>query len=386
VGGQVVLASREMVMDGAQLMAALETHGITVMQGTPATWQLLVTQGWKGHPGLRLLCGGEQMPLDLAHQLGKRRQGVWNLYGPTETTVWSTRWKLPHEVGRISIGRPIANTHVYVEDPWGQLVPIGVPGELFIGGEGVARGYWGRPDVTAERFAPNPYSRTPGTRRYRTGDEVRYRADGQLEWLTRLDQQIKLRGYRVELGEIETALLRHPSVNQVVCLCREDVPNEKQVVAYIVPTTGHAPNVSLLRAHLSKVLPEYMVPSRFVILDSLPLTSNGKIARKALPASEMDDRMQGQTYVAPRTPIEETLVTIWQEVLKIERIGIHDNFFELGGHSLLATRVIARLRNVLNLDIPLRSIFEQPTVEQLAQGLDTLLTAIFEDRTQEEVG
>ncbi|MEX2492635.1 MAG: amino acid adenylation domain-containing protein [Nitrospirales bacterium] len=379
VGGQVVLASREMVIDGAQLLSGLETHDITVMQATPATWQLLVAQGWKGLPGLRLLCGGEQMPLALARQLGERSQGVWNLYGPTETTVWSTRCALPRDVERMSIGRPIANTQTYVEDRWGHLAPIGVPGELFISGEGVTRGYWGRPDITAERFVPHPDSLVPGARRYRTGDEVRYRADGQLEWLARLDHQIKLRGYRIELGEIETALRRHPSVQQVVSLCREDVPGDKHVVAYLVPTTGHSADVVLLRTHLSTVLPDYMVPSRFVVLDSLPLTANGKIDRKALPAPNEADRTQGRIYAPPTTELEELLVELWQEVLNVERIGIHENFFELGGHSLLATRMIARMRNTLELAIPLRTLFEYPTVAGFAKEIDDLLPDDFQD-------
>ena len=373
VGGQVVLAGRAMVMDGIQLMAALETHEITVMQATPATWQLLLTLGWKGHPTLRLLCGGEQMPLDLARQLGEKSYQVWNLYGPTETTVWSTRCALPRDAGRISIGRPIANTQVYLEDRSGHLVPIGVPGEFYIGGDGVARGYWGRPDITAERFVPNPYSRTPGARRYRTGDEVRYRADGQLEWLSRLDKQIKLRGYRIELGEIETTIRQEALVQQAVCLCREDGSNEKKVVAYIVPTPGTPPDAALLRTHLRKLLPEYMVPSAFVFLETFPLTPNGKVNKQALPAPETLTPSQGPSSVAPTTVLEELLVELWQEVLNIERIGIHDNFFELGGHSLLAARMIARIRNLLELTVPLRTLFEHPTVARFAKEIDVLL-------------
>lgn len=384
VGGQVVLASREMVMDGAQLMAALETHGITVMQGTPATWQLLVTQGWKGHPGLRLLCGGEQMPLDLAHQLGRRSHGVWNLYGPTETTVWSTRWKLPHEVGRISIGRPIANTHVYVEDPWGHLVPIGVPGELFIGGEGVARGYWGRPDVTAERFAPNPYSRTSGARRYRTGDEVRYRADGQLEWLARLDQQIKLRGYRIELGEIESVLTQHPDVRNAVVLCREDAPGDKQLVAYVVSTSETPLEPATLRPYLKTRLPDYMLPVAFVVLNAFPLMPNGKVNRRALPVPDPTHRTRATASVPPRTPIEELVADIWRDILKVEPIGVNDNFFELGGHSLLATRLLEKLRGIGQSDLPLRTLFEHPILEDQALAIEEHLLKEIEDLLEDE--
>ncbi len=373
VGGLIVLASRETVMDGAQLMDAFETHHVTVMQATPATWELLISQGWKGNPNLRLLCGGEQLPLDLAHQLQERTQEVWNLYGPTETTVWSTRYALPRDAGRITIGRPIANTQVFVEDRFGHLVPIGVPGELYIGGEGVARGYWGRPDLTAERFLPNPHSLTPGARRYRTGDEVRYRPNGELVWLARLDQQIKLRGYRIELGEIETAIRQDASVQQVVCLCREIGSSEKKVVAYVVPTHRTHPDASLLRTHLRKILPEYMVPSGFVFLESFPLTPNGKVNKKALPVPETDSQTQGTPYAAPTTVLEELLVEVWSDILNLERIGIHDNFFELGGHSLLAARMIARIRNLLEIEVSLRTLFENPTVAQLAAQITVLM-------------
>ncbi len=367
VGAQVVLINREMSKDGDQLLRALETHEITVMQATPATWQLLIIQGWKGRRGLRVLCGGEQMPLALAQQFGNEKSHrVWNLYGPTETTIWSTRWAVPSDVARISIGRPIANTQLYVEDRGGSLVPKSVPGELFIGGEGLARGYGSRPALTAERFVPDPYSRTPGVRRYRTGDLVRYREEGHLEWMARLDQQIKLRGYRIELGEIEAALNQHPSVQDTVVVCREDRPEEKQLVAYLV---GQA-SPGELRPYLQERLPAYMVPSAFVVLEELPLTPNGKVNRKALPAPDPKDRNQGTTNTVPTSLLEELLVEMWQEVLNIERIGIQDNFFALGGHSLLATKLISRLRQILEFSLPLRTIFEKPTIAELAQVIE----------------
>jgi len=370
VGGQVVLASREMVMDGAQLIAALETHEIAVMQATPATWQLLTTQGWKGRPNLQVLCGGEQMPLALAHQfLEEKGHEVWNLYGPTETTVWSTRCAMRHDVKHISIGRPIANTQIYVEDRWRNLVPIGVRGELFISGEGVARGYWGRPDVTAERFVPNPYSRTPGARRYRTGDEVRYRADGQLEWMARLDHQVKLRGFRIELGEIEAVLQGHSKVCATVVLCREDFPGEKQLVAYIVGQTS----ASDLRPYLQDRLPVYMLPSAFVVLDQMPLTPNGKVDRRALPAPDQTHRVQSAVFTAPRTYLEELVATIWIEVLHLEQVGIHDNFFKLGGHSLLATQLLSRLNQRAQIDLSLRTLFDYPILADQANAIEELL-------------
>ena len=379
VGGQVVLASREMAADGMQIIECLNTEAITVMQATPVTWQLLLAQGWTGQPGLRVLCGGEQISLEVAHQLLERVHCLWNLYGPTETTVWSTVLALDPQMQRISIGRPVANTQVYLQDPWGHPVPIGAPGELCIGGDGVSRGYWNRPDITARQFVPDPYSEVPGTRMYRTGDAVRYRPDGRLEWLARMDNQIKLRGYRIELGEIEAVLRRQPAVSEAVVLIRNQGVGDGLLVAYVSMEAGYAFDQAGLRESLQKILPGYMVPSVFVGLEAFPLTPNGKIDRKALPAPEAEDRTRGTSYVAPRTVLEELLVDVWQKVLKIDRIGIHDNFFELGGHSLSATRVIARLRNELDLDIPLLSIFEHPVIEEMTLDITAQLVDIVPD-------
>jgi acyl-coenzyme A synthetase/AMP-(fatty) acid ligase/acyl carrier protein len=354
------------------------------MQATPVTWQLLLAQGWAGRPGLRVLCGGEQVSLDVANQLVERGQRMWNLYGPTETTVWSTVAALAPQTQRISIGRPIANTQVYLQDPWGHPVPIGVSGELCIGGEGVARGYWQRPDVTAQQFVPHPYSTLPGARMYRTGDVARYRPDGRLEWVARMDHQIKLRGYRIELGEIEALLRQQVSVQEAVVLIRDDGGEDGRLIAYVSMEAGHPFDQIGVRESLQKIVPGYMLPSVFVGVEAFPLTPNGKIDRKALPAPDGADFTQGMTYVAPRTVLEELLVEVWQEVLKVDRIGIHDNFFELGGHSLLATRVIARLRNVLDLDLSLRTLFEHPTVAQLASVIDTQLSTTFPDWPTDE--
>jgi acyl-CoA synthetase (AMP-forming)/AMP-acid ligase II/acyl carrier protein len=379
----VVLASREMAADGAQLIECLNTEAITVMQATPVTWQLLLAQGWTGQPELRILCGGEQVSLEVAHQLLDRGHCLWNLYGPTETTVWSTVSALDPQTQRISIGRPIANTQVYLQDPWGHSVPIGVPGELCIGGDGVARGYWHRPDITAQQFVPHPYSSFPGARMYRTGDIARYRADGTLEWMARKDHQIKLRGYRIELGEIEAVLRQQPHVQEAVVMIRDEGVGDQRLVAYVRLEPGHPFDQAGLRESLQKILPGYMMPWVFVGMEAFPLTPNGKIDRKALPAPDGADLTQGASYVAPRTVLEEIIVEVWKEVLKVERIGIHDNFFELGGHSLLATRVIARLRNVLDLDIPLRSLFEYPVIARLAMEIDVQLADIFPDGPKE---
>jgi hypothetical protein len=267
----------------------------------------------------------------------------------------------------------VANTQVYLLDRSGNPVPVGVPGELYIGGDGLARGYWNRPELTAERFLPDPWSGKSGARLYKTGDLARYLPDGNLEFLGRVDQQVKLRGFRIELGEVEAALGRHPAVRQAVVLAREDAPGHKRLVAYLVTSAAQAPGVHELRAFLKDQLPEYMVPSAFVLLDALPRTVNGKIDRGALPAPGPNDLPQAEAFVAPRTPVEERLAGIWAEVLSLERVGVEDDFFALGGHSLLATRVVSWVRSAFQVDLPLRRLFEAPTVAGLAlviaQGL-----------------
>jgi amino acid adenylation domain-containing protein len=286
-----------------------------------------------------------------------------NEYGPTEATVGCIVYEIPSRAsadGPVPIGRPIPNTQAYVLDGDLGLVPTGVTGELYLSGDGLARGYFGRPDLTAQRFIANPYG-PAGSRLYRSGDLARWRAEGELEFLGRIDQQVKIRGYRIELGEIEAALLERADMREAVVLAREDVPGEKQLVAYVV--SGTSMSVDELRAHLGRSLPAYMVPAFFVQLESLPLTTNGKIDRNALPPPE--GRVQRPGYVAPRTPIEQTLAEIWAEVLHVQRVGIHDNFFELGGHSLLAMQAMARTRDALQIDMSIRTLFETPSISQL---------------------
>jgi len=367
VGARVVVVSREVASDGNMLLETLTNSGATVIQATPATWRLLIEAGWKGSPQLKILCGGEPLPQELANQLLERGNTLWNLYGPTETTIWSTIKQIQPEQEKISIGRPIANTQIYILDAYLQSVPIGVPGELHIGGDGLARGYFNQLELTEEKFIPNPFSSNPKSRLYRTGDLARYLAQGNIEHLGRIDYQVKIRGFRIELGEVETVLDQHPMVQASVVVSRKDRTGDKRLVTYIVSKQGEAPTVSNLRDFLKKKLPDYMLPSNFVMLDSLPLTPNGKVDRKALPSPDQTRPELKETFIAPRTPCEEIVTGIWTDILGLEQIGIHDNFFELGGHSLLATQVMSRIRDAFQIELPLRIFFEAPTVAELSK-------------------
>jgi amino acid adenylation domain-containing protein len=368
VGARVAIAPREIAMDGRLLSAALARSGATAMHATPATWRMLVESGWTGAPMLKAMSGGEALPATLATELLARCTELWDLYGPTETTMSSAA--APVRAGvPLWLGNLIANTRLYLLDRYLMPVPIGVPGELYIAGTGLARGYLRRPGLTAHRFQPDPFSEVPGARMYRTGDLMRRRPDGGLEFLGRTDHQVKLRGFRIELGEIETVLAQHPAVRQVVVLAREDRPGDKRLVAYILPAAGEAPVVGELRDYLRQKLPEYMVPSGFVLLNGFPRTSSGKVDRSALPAPDRQSAQAPSTYVAPRSAVERLLAGICTEVLGVERVGAHDDFFGLGGHSLLATRVIARLETALGVELPVRLLFEAPTIAGLAQRI-----------------
>jgi amino acid adenylation domain-containing protein len=376
VGAKVVIAAREATVDPALLSALIARSGITVMQATPATYRMLLAAGWAGGSRLRLLCGGEAMPLDLAADLAGRSRELWNLYGPAETTIWSTVARVrPGDT--ISIGRPIANTSVYVVDPRMRPVPVGVAGELLLGGAGLARGYRNQPRLTGERFVASPFCAVPGERVYRTGDVARFLPDGRLQFLGRRDQQVKIRGYRVELGEIESVLLAQSSVHEVVVTSREDGPDVRILVAYLVPTDpgalegeARAALIMSLRTALRAALPEYMVPSAFVVLPALPHSANGKIDRRALPAPE-GERLEVQDgYVAPATPTQEKLARMWTEILKIDRVGIRDNFFDLGGQSLRAVALFGRIERDFGRKLPLATLFSCPTIESLARRLD----------------
>ena len=368
-GSKVVLASSRATSDARQLMAMLKTHDVTLMQATPSTWRLLIDGGWVGHKRMRALCGGEALTRDLSCKLRDRVAGLWNLYGPTETTIWSCMREiaLPDEtLPAEPIGAPVANTKVYILDDYLQPVPIGVAGELYVGGAGVARGYLNRPELTAERFVADRFSADPKARMYKTGDLGRWRADGTIEYLGRNDQQVKIRGFRIELGEIEAQLVAHPKVKEAVVVAREEGEGEKRLVGYVIAKdTASPPSAESLREHLKGMLPEYMVPSAFVELQALPLTPNGKLDRRSLPAPDLSSYASRQ-YEPPQGEVEEVLASIWQELLKVQRVGRNDNFFELGGHSLLATRMTVRAGSIMMLDIGVRAIFEFPTISQLA--------------------
>ncbi|GFE67460.1 non-ribosomal peptide synthetase [Chroococcus sp. FPU101] len=354
VGAKVVLVSREVASDGYQLLDKM--NEITIMQATPATWRLLLSVGWSGNKQLKILCGGEALDTQLAQQLLERSQEVWNLYGPTETTIWSSMYRL--NSSSVLIGRPIANTQFYVLDTHLQPVPLGVSGELYIGGAGLARGYCNRPDLTAERFIPHQNGRL-----YKTGDQVRYLSDGNLEYLGRLDYQVKIRGFRIELGEIESILNQHPDIEKSIVIAREDDENEKRLVAYLI--SEKSPD---LRNYLKDKLPHYMIPALFISLDAFPLTPNGKIDIRSLPIP--NSISSENLVVTPCTPTEEILLSIWQNILNLEQISIHDNFFALGGHSLLATKVISQIRQHFSIEIPLRFLFEASTIAELAKKIE----------------
>ncbi|MCC6179261.1 MAG: SDR family oxidoreductase, partial [Chloroflexi bacterium] len=366
------------------LAAAVAEHGVTHLQCTPSLARLMAEDA-AGLAALRsvrtLLLGGEALPVDLARRLVGDGQAnddgtipgpiLLNMYGPTETTVWSTVHRVtPPLNGPIPIGRPIANTRVYVLDPHGSPTPLGVPGELYLGGVGVTQGYLGRPELTAERFVPDPFGPDPTARLYRTGDLVRYRADGLLEFLGRIDQQVKLRGFRIEPGEIEATLALHPGVAEAAVVVREDRAGDARLVAYLVGGAGvPVPEPADLRAFLGARLPDYMLPSAFVSLDALPLTPNGKLDRQALPAPEAGRIEQTTGYTAPRTSAETRIAEIWANILGLERVGIHDNFFDLGGDSLLLIRVHHALRQEFEHELSVVDLFQYPTVNALSQYL-----------------
>ncbi|QXW80861.1 non-ribosomal peptide synthetase DhbF [Bacillus sp. LJBS17] len=369
-GAQIVIAKKETIREPQALAQMIENFDINIMQATPTLWHALVTSEPEKLRGLRVLVGGEALPSGLLQALQDLHCSVTNLYGPTETTIWSAAAFLEEGLqGVPPIGKPIWNTQVYVLDNGLQPVPPGVVGELYIAGTGLARGYFHRPDLTAERFVADPYG-PPGTRMYRTGDQARWRADGSLDYIGRADHQIKIRGFRIELGEIDAVLANHPHIEQAAVVVREDQPGDKRLAAYVVADA--AIDTAELRRYMEASLPDYMVPSAFVEMDELPLTPNGKLDRKALPAPDFSTSVSDR---APRTPQEEILCDLFAEVLGLARVGIDDSFFELGGHSLLAARLMSRIREVMGAELGIAKLFDEPTVAGLAAHLDLAQSA-----------
>jgi amino acid adenylation domain-containing protein len=379
-GGRLVIVPYLVTRSPESFYKLLCQEKVTILNQTPSAFRQLIQTEQSGVSteklNLRLVIfGGEALEIKSLQpwfeRHGDQMPQLVNMYGITETTVHVTyrplsKADLSHTAS--VIGRPIPDLQVYVLDEYFQPVPIGVPGEMYIGGEGVTRGYLNRPELTAERFISNPFNKS---KLYKTGDLARYLPNGELEYLGRIDNQVKIRGFRIELGEIEALLGSHPAIWESVVVVREDQPGDKRLVAYVVPQTEQSPTVLELRQFLKAKLPEYMVPSAFVLLESLPLTSNGKVDRRALPTHELDSTLL-EKYIAPRTPIEEMLALLWAQVLKLERVGIHDNFFEVGGHSLLATQLLSRIRTSFKVELPLRELFARATIAELAQSIGQL--------------
>jgi amino acid adenylation domain-containing protein len=423
IGAKVVLGSREVTTDPDRLLSELSNAKISVLQATPATWQMLLAAGWSDNYPLKVICGGEALSAKLADRILATGSELWNLYGPTEATIWSTAYQLGAKKTSARteadgsceiVGRPIANTQIYILDRHLKPVPIGVTGELYIGGSGLARGYLNRPDLTLEKFIPNPFSPATSVSLYKTGDLARYFPTGEIEYIGRIDQQVKIRGFRIELGEIEALLNAHPQIQQSIVIARSKHPSDRFLVAYLTLgstqndhssieqielqqpeltdnltinltdwndlDSGLAPATisNRLRQFLAQKLPRYMIPAEFIILESFPLTPNGKVDRRLLPEPKWIDKSREKTVTDPRTLTEEMLAQIWAEALGFKfldwgksQIDIYSNFFELGGHSLVAALVIARIRAVFQIEMPLQLFFKFPTIAGLAEQIET---------------
>ncbi len=370
-GGRTVLGHRNLASNGEDLAALLRETNATIVHATPTTWNLLLEAGFTGK-GLKRAIGAEPLPRELCTRLLEADGSLYNLYGPTETTVWSAFHHFRSAVEPIVVGRPIANTQIYILDKKLQPVSIGVSGEIYIGGAGVTCGYLNRPELTAEKFIPDSFSRQPNALMYKTGDLGRYLPDGRIEFQGRVDNQVKVRGYRIELGEIETVLSSHPSVQECVVVAREDVPGDKRLVAYVTSAATAKFDPGALRLWVKKKLPDYMVPLAWIEMDRLPLSPNGKIDRKNLPVPEYARQELSVAFQLTRTQTEEVIAAIWAEVLKLSQVGLYDDFFELGGHSLLATQVVSRIRQAFQVELPLRALFEEPNVAGVANRVESL--------------
>jgi amino acid adenylation domain-containing protein len=359
---RVIVASREVAVDGEQLRSAIESNGVTVVQATPVTWQLLLDAGWQ-NCSVKVLCGGEALRRDLARRLLENSSFVWNLYGPTETTIWSSIYRVRHPDGHavVPIGRPIANTQMHILDSALNPVAIGETGDLYIGGDGLARGYVNRPELTAEKFVTNPFR--PGTRLYKTGDLARYLPSGDIEFQGRTDHQVKIRGFRIELGEIEAVLEERSDILHAVVLASE-MGGETRLIAYFVANPGKDPKAAELRSWLTQKLPDYMIPTTFFRLNAMPLTYNGKVDRRALPVAKPE--FTDEHFLPPRDRLEAQLIAIWERALGRSGIGVRDNFFDLGGYSVVAAKVMQGIDEECGKRLPIVTLFSAPTIEQLA--------------------
>jgi amino acid adenylation domain-containing protein len=368
-GAELVLASDDDQKDGRILLEKLKKEKISIMQATPVTFKMMLESGWQDFMNIKVLCGGEPIPRDLAARLLPRCKGLYNMYGPTETTIWSTCGQIFSADETITIGRPIGNTQVYILDHYENPIRDGMIGEIYIGGEGVTRGYLNRPELQSEKFIPDPFSKTPGMKMYRTGDLSRFLPDGSIEYMGRVDDQVKIRGFRIELNEIEYVIQQHDSIQQAVVIAREDGQSEKKLIAYVVPN-GQFDKENLTTFLYTK-LPDYMVPRVFIPLNRLPLTNNGKLDKKALPDPDLLPEFGIRKIRPPETETQKMLLAIWKDALQLQQIGIDDNFFELGGHSLTAIRIIRTIEDKTKRRLPITALFESPTIEKLAVLLET---------------
>ena len=369
VGARVSLASRKTAHDGQLLAQQVLTSRATVLQATPASWQMLIESGWSGSTGLRQFCGGEALPESLAQQLVRSGSELWNLYGPTETTIWSSVMRVDPDSVDIHLGRPINNTQLYTLDAQQHPVPWGVPGELYIGGDGLARGYLNRPDLTAEKFVPDPFSRERGQRLYRTGDVACYLPNGHLVYRGRIDRQVKVRGFRIELAEIEHSLRRHPQIDQAMVVAKEDPAGRRTLAAYLTVRSTPAPTSADLRSFLKSRLPDYMIPASFSLLEKFPSTTSGKIDARALSEREESSHFETVDVIPPRTPTEERLADIWRHILSAKSCGVRDDFFELGGDSLLLVRLLSAIEKDFGIRLSVDAMLRNPTIEQLALAI-----------------
>lgn len=376
-GAKIVLADAETSKDGYKLLELINNKNVSILQATPSTWRMLLDSGWSKTYGFKALCGGEALPKDLADKLLALCSSLWNVYGPTETTVWSTIKQITRDDQTITIGRPIDNTQIYILDEYLKPVPIGATGEIFIGGEGVARGYFNRADLTAERFLPNPFEKNSTSKMYRTGDLGKFLENGEIQCLGRIDHQVKIRGHRIELGEIEYQLIKLEGVKEAVVIAIDDQTGSQKLAAYIVPVSSDIINKqeaeykSKWREAIKENLPHYMIPSDWVILKEFPLTPNNKIDKKALPKPQPDFNSQGKKNSRlPATRNEKLVAKIWQQELGCKNVNLDDNFFDLGGHSLIAVKLMNHLEKEIGKRIPLTALFEGPTVEKLASLID----------------